>query len=303
MDLGLLTIRSPGGGACSVTSERFNRQILLFGSEGQAKLESIQVGIVGVGGIGSHVVQTLAYLGVKNFIVVDDDFIEESNLNRLIGATNEDVAQKTPKVHVSRRVITAITPDAKVTSLQTNLRSTIALDALRGCSIIFGCVDNDGARLILAELTAAYSIPLIDVATEIIPGKETFLTFGGRVVVARPGDFCLVCAEEIDMEEAKQNLESLAAKEGRRAHGYGLGEQIKAPAVVSLNGVVAQLAVTEFMMLISGLRDPNRYLIYRAERGVVNKRDFLNNPDCFTCHYLAGIGDHANIYRYVLPEN
>ena len=47
---------------------------------------------------------------------------------------------------------------------------------------------------------------------------------------------------------------------------------------------------------LAKLREPNRYLIYRAERGIVNSRDSHANPDCFTCHYLVGKGHLANIY-------
>lgn len=53
--------------------ERFDRQILLFGEEGQEKLAAATVAIVGVGGLGSHVVQQLAYLGIRRFLLVDGE--------------------------------------------------------------------------------------------------------------------------------------------------------------------------------------------------------------------------------------
>jgi hypothetical protein len=104
------------------------------------------------------------------------------------------------------------------------------------------------------------------------------------------------------MALAKEELDSPSAKEVRRAHGYGLGEQNPAPAIVSLNGVVANLGVTEFMMMITGLREPNNYLHYIGERGIVNNRFPSRNPDCYTCNYLVGKGDQADIYRYVLSD-
>jgi molybdopterin-synthase adenylyltransferase len=283
-----------------MVNERFDRQLLLFGKEGQAKIEKAKVGIVGLGGLGSQITQALVYLGVRDFVLVDDDPADMSNLNRLVGASITDGQAKIPKVEIAERIIKAIIPDAKVLPLRINLRTCLAITSLISCSHIFGCVDNDGARLILSELAASYSITLFDAATEIVPQENKPLLFGGRVVVARPGDFCLTCAGEIDMAIAKEELDSPQAQEVRRAHGYGLRDQDPAPAVVSLNGIVANLAVTEFMMMVTGLREPNRYTHYRGERGVVLVRDNKSDPDCYTCHFLAGKGSQANIYRYIL---
>lgn len=281
-------------------NERFDRQVRFISTEGQAKLEKSLVGIVGLGGTGSQIVQALSFLGIQKYVLIDDDIVEETNLNRLIGATFNDGKIATPKVDVAQRLIKSINPDAEVEPIQGNLRTRLAIDSLKACTTIFGCVDNDAARLILNDLTAAYRIPLIDLATEIIPQDGKTPLYGGRVIVACPGDYCLFCAEAIDQAQAKQELDSPSAKEVRRAHGYGLGDQAQAPAVVSLNGVVANLGVTEFMMMITGLREPNKYLRYIGERGIVNNRMKDQKPDCYTCKYLVGKGDQANIYRYVL---
>jgi len=55
---------------------RFSRQILAFGEEGQRKLATAKIGIVGLGGMGSHIAQALAYLGAEDFLTVDDDIVD-----------------------------------------------------------------------------------------------------------------------------------------------------------------------------------------------------------------------------------
>src|SRR5438552_1136150 len=95
--------------------ERFDRQILLFGKEGQARIEATQVAIVGLGWLGSHVAQQLAYLGVRTLSLIDRDHVGRSNLNRLIGATEEDAAAARLKVEVAERLARAIAPSAEVT--------------------------------------------------------------------------------------------------------------------------------------------------------------------------------------------
>jgi len=283
----------------SDNQDKFSRQVLAFGSEGQKRIAGTKVGIVGLGGMGSCVAQMLGYLGTGEFILVDDDRVEESNLNRLIGATEEDVIRKTAKTEVSQRVIRSINPKANIQMLG-NLRSEEAIESLSVFpDVIFGCVDNDSARMILTDLAAAYGKTLIDCATEIETDGDKVTNFGGRVVVARPGDFCLWCANQIDAEIARQELESGKEKEFRQNHGYGLGPMVPAPAVISLNTTIAGLAVTEFIMLLTGIREPQRLLTYKGMRGVVIASNDVKKPGCLVCDFLVGKREKADLKRYL----
>src|ERR1035441_5451700 len=69
-----------------MSANRNARQILAFGQVGQDLIEAQSVAIVGLGGLGAHVAQGLAYLGVKKYILIDDDVLTETNLNRTPGA-------------------------------------------------------------------------------------------------------------------------------------------------------------------------------------------------------------------------
>lgn len=77
---------------------RYERQLRAFGPEGQQSLERLRVGIIGLGGTGSLVAQQLAHLGVGHMTLVDFDLVDESNLNRLVGAGAVDVGR--PKIEV-----------------------------------------------------------------------------------------------------------------------------------------------------------------------------------------------------------
>ncbi|MBU1726809.1 MAG: ThiF family adenylyltransferase [Candidatus Omnitrophica bacterium] len=278
--------------------DRYNRQILAFGEDGQRRLCGTKVGIVGLGGIGAFVAQMLSYLGIKDFVLIDDDIVEESNLNRLVGASIEDARDKAPKLEVAKRVILHAHPQAIVRGVFKNLRSEEAIDSLaQAPDIIFGCVDNDSARLILSELCAAYNKPLIDSGTEII-NDGGYQEFGGRVIVARPGDYCLLCADQVDLEVARQELESDREKIHRQVLGYGLGEKMPDPSVVSLNSIVAGLAVTEFLMLVTGLREPLRRVTYKGMRGVFRESTDKKKNNCFICNSLVGKREQAGIKRY-----
>lgn len=284
-----------------MSDERFSRQVLMFGEEGQRKIEAQHVGIVGLGGLGSQVGQALAYLGVRRFLLVDDDRIEKTNLNRVAGAYPQDIGRL--KVDVARDLILKINADADVVALPENLRSRQAMEQLLTCPIIFGCVDHDGPRLVLTDLAAAYEITFIDVATEIFPETtERRFDFGGRVIVARPGDYCLFCAGQLDREMAKQDLETPEIGAARRKHGYGLGSDSPAPSVFALNGVIANLGVMEFLVMITGIREPARRLTYLGMRGAVRDTTDKGKDDCFTCKCLRGQREGANLWRYLQPD-
>lgn len=279
---------------------KFARQILFLGKEGQAKIEAKKVAIVGLGGLGSHLCQELAYLGVNQFVLIDDDKVSSTNLNRLIGATPQDAVEGTPKTIVCERMICSINPESKVQAVFKNLRSEDSLKSLIASDVVFGGVDHDGPRLILMELCAAYNKPYFDLATEIFSEDGRLIEFGGRLVVSLPNEYCLRCSEQIDLEMAKQDLETKDTYELRRKHGYGLGVQIEAPSVIMLNGVIANLAMTEFMFYITGIRKPFLHLTYHGLRGRVNERSAVKKNGCYTCDYLVAKREAANILRYVL---
>lgn len=91
---------------------QFSRTEMLIGKEGLEKLKNSKVAIFGIGGVGSFVVEGLARAGVGNFILVDNDKVAESNLNRQIIATTKTIGKL--KVEVAKERILEINPEANV---------------------------------------------------------------------------------------------------------------------------------------------------------------------------------------------
>ena len=92
--------------------EQFSRTELLIGKDGVEKLKKSEVAIFGLGGVGSYVVEALARSGVGNFILVDNDIISETNINRQIIATYKTIGK--PKIQIEKERILEINPNAKV---------------------------------------------------------------------------------------------------------------------------------------------------------------------------------------------
>jgi hypothetical protein len=100
---------------------RYMRQSSLFGEKGQQKIKETAVAIVGVGGLGVHIAQQLAYMGVLNYVLIDPDTVSRSNLNRLIGATESDIGKD--KLEVAARLIQSVQPGAKIEPIKDTILS------------------------------------------------------------------------------------------------------------------------------------------------------------------------------------
>ena len=92
--------------------EQFARTQLLIGQDGLEKLQHAKVAVFGVGGVGGYVVEALARSGVGSFVLVDNDTVAMTNLNRQIIATLDTVGKY--KVDVMRDRIHSINPEAQV---------------------------------------------------------------------------------------------------------------------------------------------------------------------------------------------
>ena len=276
-------------------SDRYHRNILLFGEEGQRKLRSIAVTIVGVGGLGSLVVQQLALLGVGAVTPIDDEELDNTNRNRFAGARHDDPVPGSPKVHLVSRLVREINPDVAVRPLQTGLVTPSAFDAVKSADWVFGCFDDDGPRFILNELCIAYGKPYVDLASD-LPGPGEY---GGRVCVVREDTGCLVCQERVDLDDVQRYLSSEAEQHARDAI-YGVSRDAlgqTGPSVAPLNGIIASLAVMEFMLAVTGIAEPRPVLNYV---GHVPRLGKIRMPraDCSYCA-LRGLADEADVERYL----
>ena len=115
-------------------------------------------------------------------------------------------------------------------------------------------------------------------------------------------DGCLVCFDELDVVEAQSDL--MSPEEKRDKNGiYGIPAEAlggAGPSVVSINGVIASLGVTEFMLVVTGVRDqPRKLLKYRAHTCGVSVATDKPEPDCYYCVGIRGKRDSVGVQRYL----
>ncbi len=265
-------------------SLRFERQVRFFGEEGQRKIRNTKPLVIGAGGIGSHVIQQLAFLGVGALHIIDPDVLEKTNANRLIGVNDADQAGKS-KAAIAERLVRRINPNIDVTAEQQDVLELIeSRDQPFGTDWVFSCVDDDGVRLKLLQEVAG-GPTLIDCATEVVPREEGLPNFGGRICVADGTDGCPYCRDLYDEQEIRHSLAD-ADELQDEAERYGVApEELEdsGPSVVTLNGIVASLACNEFMAAVAGIRKPKPILEYRGNYGIVAASQDPLPDSCLYC--------------------
>jgi len=143
---------------------RLDRQSFL-GADSEQVLHERTVGLVGLGGGGSHVVQQLAHMGVGGYVLVDPDRIDFTNTNRLVGGTLADAEAETLKVTIAERVIRGLQPDARVVVVPDTWLA--AMDDLKVCDVIVGAVDSYKEREQLERFARRHLIPYLDIGMNV----------------------------------------------------------------------------------------------------------------------------------------
>jgi len=155
--------------------QRYSRQIMLpeFDYQGQQRLLSSKVLIIGLGGLGSPVALYLASAGVGTLVLVDDDLVDRSNLQRQIIHSEADVGVS--KVVSAEQSIAALNSDVSVEVLQQRLQGEKLSEEVRKADIVLDCCDNLATRLAVNKACLQHLKPLVSGAAIRMEGQITVI--------------------------------------------------------------------------------------------------------------------------------
>jgi hypothetical protein len=248
-----------------------------LGENSDAVLDSIKVGVIGLGGGGSHVVQQLAHIGVGMFELFDPDRCEATNLNRLVGATEDDVRTATVKTIIAERTIRSVNSKARIQTHSTDWRESA--EYLHGCDVVFGCVDGFLARSEVEVACRRYLIPYIDIGMDVFTIEGGF-AISGQIVVSMPGECCMRCMGFL--------TEDLLAKEAAQYGAAGAKPQVVWP-----NAILASTAVGFFMQMVTpwsaGPQGPI-FLEYDGNANTLNPSSLLSRLRSTPCRHFSDLG-------------
>ena len=239
--------------------DRYRRHLSLpeIGLEGQQRLLSGSVLLIGAGGLGCPAAQYLAAAGVGRIGLIDDDVVASSNLQRQILYTTADVGR--PKVEVARERLSALNPDVRLDTYQVRLDSSNALELFAEYDIIVDGTDNFPTRYLTNDACVLLGKPNV---------HGSIFRFEGQASVfdASKGPCYRCLYPEPPPPDAVPSC----------AEGGVLG---------ILPGTIALVQSTETIKLLTGLGEPlyGRLLHYDALEMVWREFKMQKDPSCPIC--------------------
>lgn len=259
----------------------------VFGQEVQEKLGQLKVALIGCGGIGSVFAEQLARLGVKNWILIDPDRLETSNLNRMPGATIEMVDQCWYKVHYVKHLIKKIYQIGSHVECLANLIEDKRIQLkVADADLIVVATDNHNSRQTAQKIALKYVRPLMCLGTHIDIKPNKNLRLYCRVTIPPlGGHWCLMCGNIISLQQAA--LESAPNAIADIAYQAGYIQGINNPAVLWLNSICASTAVgvlhgmlSDFLNLDFGL---DWIYDFPNSNWLQSDVQHLTTSDCYFC--------------------
>ncbi len=242
--------------------ERYSRQILFegIGEEGQRRLRGASALVVGCGALGSAQVEMLARAGVGHLVVVDRDFVEESNLQRQTMFTERDARERVPKAVAAARRVAEINSDVRCEAEVADVSHSNVERLVAGRDIVLDGTDNFATRFLLNDACVKHGVAWVYGAA--------VGSYGVTMTIRPRATPCLRCVFP----------ETPAAGSAPTCDTAGV--------IMPIISVVAAVQVSEALKLVAGRaeslhRSLMQFDVWRNEW----RRVRLNEPepDCPTC--------------------
>ncbi|MBP2530437.1 MULTISPECIES: molybdopterin-synthase adenylyltransferase MoeB [unclassified Rhizobium] len=225
--------------------ERYRRHILLpeIGGQGQQKLKSARVLVIGAGGLGAPILEYLAAAGVGTIGIVDDDRVSLSNLQRQVIHDTGTIGEM--KTRSAREAIARLNPNTRVMDFEERFSAEWAQMHLSRFRLLIDGSDNFDTRYAAADAAEAARIPLVTGAV----GR-----FDGSVTVLKPYE----AGEDGELNPTYRDLFPEQPPEGLIPACAETG------VVGALTGVIGTLMAMEAIKLVTGIGEPlfRRLLLY-----------------------------------------
>ncbi len=236
---------------------RYSRQLLLpeLGREGQRRLASARVLLVGAGGTGGAIAHLLVRAGVGSLTILDRDVVEESNLHRQLLYEEGDVGA--PKAYVASKRLRAVNSEVKVEALADDFSPANAEALVGGADIAMDGTDNLETRYLLNDVCVKLGKPWVYVGA--------VGTYGMLAIFEAPGGACFRCLLPVMPPPGSVPTCSTAG------------------VLSTVPTVMGALAATAGIKRIVGAEVSRRLLVYDVWTGEAHEIDVAKRPDCACC--------------------
>lgn len=238
---------------------RYSRQIMLPEVEiaGQEAWLNASVLIVGVGGLGSPVAMYLAAAGIGHLILVDDDVVELTNLQRQIVHATETLGK--PKVESAKSALSGLNPDTRITTINRRLTDEELAEQIARVDLVLDCTDNFSTRFAINDACVAHKKPLVSGAA---------IRLEGQVAVFDPRQDDAPCYRCLYREGSDENL--TCSESGVLAPLVGIIGSVQAMEALKVLAEVGEPLVGKLLLL------DGRYMDWRSLK-------LRRDPECPCC--------------------
>ncbi len=240
--------------------ERYARHLVLaeVGGPGQQALKRARVAVVGLGGVGGPAALYLAAAGVGQLVLIDDDAVALSNLQRQVQFAMADLAA--PKVAAAKAGLARLNPHVRVDAVEERLSLDNAPGLIEGCDLVIDGTDDFATRFAVNAACVAAGVPLVSGALGRWSGQV-------GVFAGRPCYRCLV-------PEIPPGAETCA----------------RVGVIGALAGVVGSMAALESVKIITGAGTAltGRLMLYDGLAGTARTVTVAPDPACPVCSHNSG---------------
>jgi len=231
--------------------ERYKRQMMLFGEEGQERLKKAHIFIAGAGGLGSPVSIYLAVAGVGTITIIDMDVVDGTNLNRQILHYDRDIGRK--KTASAEEKLQELNPDIIINAIDVKIDASNAKKLVGNADGIVDAMDNYPTRYLLNDLAIAKQIPFFHGGIRGFYGQATTIIAGSTP--------CLKCI--FPKAPPKEEF----------------------PVVGVTAGIIGTIQSNEVIKYLTGIGDllTNRLFIWDGMQAHAEEICIERNPSCEAC--------------------
>ncbi|HRR09243.1 MAG TPA: ThiF family adenylyltransferase [Rhodothermales bacterium] len=255
------------------TSERYQRQIIMpeVGVEGQEKIRSSTVLVIGAGGLGGSLLQYLVAAGVGKIGLVEADVVEGSNLHRQILFTHQDIGQS--KGAIAKAVLNRLNPDVEIQHYNERFSIKNAYTLVQSYDIVVDGSDNFPTRYLVNDACVLLGKPFISGAVHRFEGQV--------VLLGLPDGPCYRC---LYPKPPTPGLVANCAEEG---------------VLGAVAGVIGGLMATETLRFLLGLHAPKGGELLQVDLKTFRfaKFVFSKNTACLLCGEAPEIFDLLENYE------
>lgn len=267
------------------TGEVLDRTVRAFGPEAVRMLRMLDFGVVGASALGGPVLEFLARDRVRSITLCDMDVIEETNLNRMLGAGPDVIGIEKALFYAD--YLYRVAPEVVVSAFDESFYEAHVQQAFAMVDVMVGCVDS-GARLSMNQLALANLVPYFDLGAGIVVEDGKPIYIGGQVYSVIPGrGVCLNCSGMFN--NMMQDYLSPGQRAAEIERGYIKGEKVVSPLVSFLDYAVAGIGYQQMLKYLWS--DSSVFSVNYDGANLTLFAADCETDGCLACREYLGLGD------------